>query len=153
MIKCFCSAIACMETYCGLQLWFEQDSCRVTVFRVLLRWRLGLSFVPLCVCFAYGCLNGLDHFVTGLEGIVFCKDMANILHACLHTLGHEAKHPGRTQKQIRSKAGKRQLNKTWTPNSWRNELLYDCFNLHSDSLKVNKVIFVVNIFLFKYMFG
>lgn len=63
---------------------------------------LNLAFsVPLRLCFAYGGLNSLDDFVARLEGIVFCKYMADVLHAGLHTLCHKAKHPVGTEKQTR----------------------------------------------------
>lgn len=113
------SVIECVGAYCMLHLSFRHDPCHGTVccavpppeaadshlsiFTALLvthgtidiNWAFS---VLLCLCFAYGCLNGLNHFVAGLQWIIFCKYMANILHACLHTLRHEAKHPVGTQK-------------------------------------------------------
>lgn len=55
-------------------------------------------FESLCLCSGDGCLYDLNNFITRLQGIILCKDVANVLHAGLHTLCYEPKQPVKTKK-------------------------------------------------------
>lgn len=51
-----------------------------------------------CLWLGYSCLNHLDDFAAGLQGVIFCKYVTNILHTGFNALCHKAKQPVGTKK-------------------------------------------------------
>lgn len=70
-----------------------QDLCAVSCLQEHVA-RPGPAFsARLALLLVYGGLNEVDGRAAGLQGVVFGKDVAHILHAGLHAFSHKAKHP------------------------------------------------------------
>lgn len=57
--------------------------------------------------FSDGGLNELSYFAAGLQGVVFCEDMAHVLHTSLCALRHKTKHTA-------GSSNKQEVRQTWS---------------------------------------